>query len=134
MNETKKHPATEPEGQWVGTEKKRYSFVLKYLNGNSTRRGYHVHSFEDRNNSRFLCFDNRERITVVDEHDIIEGMPDKELVSGDCFTCDATINRHSVNTYKYGSGQPFKETVLNRIKFGKYLGRVSIGDPSQVAD
>jgi hypothetical protein len=50
----------EPEGQWVGTEKKRYSFVLKYLNGNSTRRGYHVHSFEDRNKSRFLCFDNRD--------------------------------------------------------------------------
>ena len=35
--------------------------------------------YEDRNKSRFLCFDNRERITVEDEHDIIEGMPDKEL-------------------------------------------------------
>ena len=102
------------EGSWVGTEKKRYDFVLKYLSGHSTSRGYAVHSFVDKNGARFLAFLDQEYIRVDDQ----------ELVTGDCFTCKATVNRHGINNYKYGDKEPFKETILNRMKFGKYIGRI----------
>ena len=103
----------EPEGHWVGKEKGRYDFVLKYLSGNETTRGYCVHNFVDKNGARFLAFQDVKDI-VIEEH---------ELINGDCFTCKATVNRHSINNYKYGSQESFKETVLNRIKYKKYLGR-----------
>ena len=101
------------QGSWVGTEKKRYDFVLKYLSGHSTSRGYSVHNFLYKTGARFLAFIDLEYIRV-DDH---------ELKNGDCFTCKATVNRHSINTYKYGKQEPYKETVLNRMKFGKYIGR-----------
>ena len=101
------------EGHWVGREKERYDFVLKYLGGNSTSRGYCVHTFTDKNGARFLTFRD-ERFIQID---------DFELTTGDCFTCKATVNRHGINRFKYGKQEPFKETVLNRIKFKKYLGR-----------
>ena len=44
-----------PDGHWVGKEKERYNFVLKYLSGNSTSRGYCVHNFKDRNGARFIA-------------------------------------------------------------------------------
>ena len=103
----------EPEGHWVGKEKGRYDFVLKYLSGNTTTRGYCVHNFIDKNGARFLAFQDVETIRI-NEH---------ELTTGDCFTCIATVNRHGINNYKYGSQEPFKETVLNRIKYSKYIGR-----------
>ena len=101
-------------GNWVGKEKTRYDFVLKYLSGRSTTRGYFVHSFKDRNDNRFLAFLDCETISIG---------PDFDKVSvGDCFTCKATVNRHGTNTFKYGSQDPFKETILNRIKFKSWLG------------
>ena len=102
------------EGHWVGQEKKRYDFVLKYLTGHSTSRGYSVHTFIDKKGARFLAFLDSETLRV-DDH---------ELVNGDCFTCKATVNRHSINNYKYGDQEPYKETILNRMKFGKYIGRI----------
>ena len=101
------------EGAWVGQEKTRYDFGLIYLSGHSTSRGYSVHNFVDKTGARFLAFIDLEYIRV-DDH---------ELKNGDCFTCKATVNRHSINTYKYGKQEPYKETVLNRMKFSKYIGR-----------
>ena len=99
------------EGQWVGQEKTRYDFVLKYLSGNATVRGYNVHSFQDRNGNRFLAFLDCEKIDIENN----------KLQTGDCFSCKATVNRHGINTYNYGTRNPFKETVLNRIKFKAFL-------------
>ena len=102
------------EGNWVGKEKTRYDFVLKYLSGHSTSRGYYVHSFKDRNDNRFLSFLDCETISI--------GPDCAPLTEGDCFSCKATVNRHGVNTYKSSVQNPFKETVLNRIKFKAWLG------------
>jgi len=106
-------------GSWVGTEKKRYDFVLKYLSGHSTSRGYAVHNFVDKSGARFLAFLDAETLSVSDG---TEGAY-RELRNGDCFTCKATVNRHSINTYKHGTQEPYKETVLNRMKFHAYLGK-----------
>ena len=112
----------EAENYWVGREKKRYDFVLKYTEGQTTSRGYSVHKFEDRMGRRFLTYSdfNPDEITV----EIDEGTPSTSplnhlLVAGDCFTCKATVLRHDINDFKVDI--PFKETVLNRVKFGKYL-------------
>ena len=122
----------EPEGHWVGKEKTRYDLVLKYLSGNVTTRGYCVHNFVDKNGARFLAFQDVKYIVIEEDNVDSFGAPidpdigekiRHELVTGDCFTCKATVNRHSINNYKYGSNEPFKETVLNRIKFKKYLGQ-----------
>ena len=104
------------QGHWVGTEKKRYDFVLKYLSSHSTKRGYAVHNFVDKDGARFLAFLDAEDIYVD------EGL----LKAGDCFSCKATINRHGINTFKHGSKGPFKETVLNRMKFKQFLGRAEM--------
>ena len=121
----------EPEGHWVGKEKTRYELVLKYLSGNATTRGYCVHNFVDKNGARFLAFQDTKNIVIEEDNIPVSDTfdPDAgekirhELVNNDCFTCTATVNRHSINNYKYGDQDPFKETVLNRIKFKKYLGR-----------
>lgn len=109
-----KYPKGDLVGNWVGKEKTRYDFVLKYLSGHSTSRGYYVHSFKDRNDNRFLSFLDCETISIGADFD--------KVSVGDCFSCKATVNRHGVNTFKYGSQDPFKETVLNRIKFKSWLG------------
>ena len=111
-----------PEGAWVGVEKVRYDFVLKYLSGHSTSRGYVVHNFVDKNGARFLAFHDNETLNVSNGNGT-EGAY-HELVTGDCFTCKATVNRHSINNYKYGDKEPFKETVLNRIKYKTFIGRI----------
>jgi len=121
-------PTEETLGNWVGKEKTRYDFVLKYLSGNKTSRGYCVHSFVDKNGSRFLAFQDvidivieEDNIPVSDTFDPDAGEKIRhELVTGDCFTCKATVNRHSINNYE---DESFKETVLNRVKFKKYLGK-----------
>ena len=124
----------EPEGHWVGKEKTRYDLVLKYLSGNKTTRGYCVHNFVDKNGARFLAFQDVKYIVIEEKNINSFGAPidpdsgeiiKHELVTGDCFTCKATVNRHGINNYKYGGKEPFKETVLNRIKFKKYLGKAS---------
>ena len=108
-----------PTGTWVGTEKKRYDLVLKYLSGNKTNRGFSVHNFEDRNECKFTMFSDFDRLYPNSESSI------NYLVYGDVVKVRATVNRHSINTYKYGSTGPFKETVLNRPKWGELLGNKS---------
>jgi hypothetical protein len=109
----------EPTGAWVGNEKKRYDLVLKYLSGNKTNRGFSVHNFEDRNECRFTMFSDFDRLYPNSESSI------NYLVYGDVVKVRATVNRHSMNTYRYGSSGPFKETVLNRPKWGDLLGNKS---------
>jgi len=105
------HKDDEPTGSFVGEVKKRYDMTLKYLNGKSTSRGFYIHTFTDRNDNNLMCFSDNERIYLDQEH---------KLVSGDCFTCRATVNRHSVNDFD--PTNKYKQTVLNRIKYNKYLG------------
>ena len=124
------------EGSWVGREKIRYNFVLKYLSGHATNRGYYVHSFQDRKGNRFLSFLDCETITIpYSADDILDDnkyTEDHKISAGDCFSCKATVIRHGVNTFKYDRQppsvrpilqNPFKETVLNRIKFKAFIGR-----------
>ena len=107
------------EGNWVGREKTRYNFVLKYLSGHATNRGYYVHSFQDKSGNRFLSFLDCETITIPNR----EHAEDYQISPGDCFSCKATVNRHSVNTFGYETTGAFKETVLNRIIFKAFIGR-----------
>ena len=115
------------EGNWVGKEKTRYNFVLKYLSGHATNRGYYVHSFQDRKGNRFLSFLDCETITIpYSADDILDDnkyTEDHKISAGDCFSCKATVIRHGVNTFKYETTGAFKETVLNRIIFKAFIGR-----------
>ena len=112
------------ENHWVGAEKERYDFVLKYIGGNVTSRGYSAHKFEDRKGRKFLAYSDF-CPNEIEVSSTWSGSPDgpnvHKLVPGDCFTCKATVTRHDVNDYKVDV--PFRETVLNRIKYGDYLGR-----------
>jgi hypothetical protein len=103
-----------PEGAWVGKEKTRYDLVLKYLTTHKTKRGFSIHNFEDRNKYRFMMFS--------DFSQLFPHNSTTPLVNGDVVKVRATVNRHSMNTYKYGSRGPFKETVLNRPKWGNLIG------------
>ena len=51
---------------------------------------------------------------------VTEFSPELILSEGDCFTCRATVNRHTVNDFD--PSNKFKQTVLNRIKYKQYLG------------
>ena len=126
MNEKK-----EIEGLWVGKEKERYDFTLKLLEQKSTTRGYWVYRMKDKYGNFFIAFDGREE-WLVDNHSINEEegtiTDDDEtvsvhpLVNGDCFTCKATVNRHDKANFKFGGpDSKYKQTVLNRIKLGKFL-------------
>ena len=107
------HKDDEPSGSFVGKVRKRYDMTLKYVSGKSTSRGFYIHSFVDRNGNSLMCFSDSEYLsagsTIIGE--------------GDCFTCRGTVNRHQVNdfdpTYK------IRQTVLNRIKYNKYLGNLT---------
>ena len=129
MNETK-----EIEGHWVGKEKERYDFVLKLLEQKSTTRGYMVYRMTDKFGNLYIAFDGREEwdlpytkeFTHEEQHrKQPEGYTgDHRLQTGDCFTCKATVNRHDIGQYKYGSpDSKFKQTVLNRIKLKEFIGR-----------
>ena len=123
----------ELEGSWVGQEKQRYDFVLKLLEQKSTTRGYWVYRMTDRHGNNFIAFDGREQwnlpatkeFTHESQHKQEEGYTgDHRLQKGDCFTCKATVNRHDIAQYKYGSpDSKFKQTVLNRIKLKEFIGR-----------
>ena len=121
MNETDQ----ELQGQWVGQEKSRYDFTLKLLEQKSTTRGYFVYRMTDRYGNFFIAFDGREQWNLpgtkegTHENDYED---DHRLQKGDCFTCKATVNRHDIAQYKYGSpDSKYKQTVLNRIKLGKLI-------------
>ena len=111
MNETDQ----ELDGNWVGKEKQRYDFVLKLVEQRATTRGYWVYRMTDRHGNLFIAFDGREEWREEDANNQL-------FVNGDCFTCKATVNRHDIASYKYGSPESkHKQTVLNRIKLGKIL-------------
>ena len=107
------HKDDEPTGSFVGEVKKRYDMTLKYLNGKSTSRGFFIHNFVDRNGNSLMCFSDYEKLKLH-EGEVLN------LEEGDCFTCRATVNRHSVNDFD--PTNKYKQTVLNRIKYNKYLG------------
>ena len=110
-----------PSGNFVGKEKQRYDMTLKYISGRSTSRGFYIHTFTDRNGNSLMCFSDYKTIEIQDF--ITDSKADlvyHSLVEGDCFTCRATVNRHSVNDFD--PTNKFKQTVLNRIKYNKYLG------------
>ncbi len=100
-----------PNGNFVGKEKQRYDMTLKYISWSATSRGFYIHQFVDKHGNSLMCFADSQRISLGQEH---------KLVYGDCFTCRATVNRHSVNDFD--PTNKFKQTVLNRIKYNKYLG------------
>ncbi len=68
-----------------------------------------------------MCFSDHEKLQILDNKtetkaDVVY----RSLREGDCFTCRATVNRHSINAFD--PTNKFKQTVLNRIKYNKYLG------------
>ena len=110
----------EPSGSYVGTIKKRYDMTLKYRGGFVTQRGFTVHNFINKEGQYLICFSDESQIRI--DHDFTKG-PDHNLHilgEGDCFTCRATINRHSVQDFD--PMNKYKQTVLNRIKYTKYIG------------
>ena len=128
------------EGNWVGREKTRYNFVLKYLSGHRTNRGYYVHSFQDKSGNKFLSFLDCETITIPIHQTLLIGqktiglLEDHRISAGDCFSCKATVIRHSINTFEYETTGAFKETVLNRIYFKAFIGRKDTMDGETVDD
>jgi hypothetical protein len=126
--------AQEIDGNWVGKEKSRYDFTLKFLEQKTTTRGYMVYRMQDRRGNLFIAFDGRSEWETEEKNIDSLGAPiDPDqgeilrttLAAGDCFTCKATVNRHDiVNSMKYGDDSKFKQTVLNRIKLNKYIGTV----------
>ena len=108
------HKDDEPTGSYVGTLKTRYDMVLKLISVRDTSRGFWVHTFQDRAGNQLMSFSNRRSIVI----DSVDGAI--TLIQGDCFTCRATVNRHSVNDFN--PEKKIKQTVINRIKYNKYLG------------
>tara|TARA_Y100000590_G_scaffold347599_1_gene398266 strand:+ start:76 stop:456 length:381 start_codon:yes stop_codon:yes gene_type:complete len=118
------YEATEIDGHWVGQEKSRYDFVLKLLEKKSTTRGYWVYRMTDRHGNFFIAFDGRDEWPVERIIPGTDGLSATEhfLETYECFTCKATVNRHDIAEYKYGSpDSKHKQTVLNRIKLGKLI-------------
>ena len=124
--------AQEIEGHWVGQEKSRYDFTLKLLETKTTTRGYMVYRMKDRYGNQFIAFDGREQWEIEEKNADSFGVPidpdEGEIIrhtleKGDCFTCKATVNRHDIANFKYGSpDSKYKQTVLNRIKLNKFIG------------
>ncbi len=107
------HKDDEPSGSFVGKEKQRYDMTLKYVSCKRTSRGFYIHNFIDREGNSLMAFASS-RTT--------EFSPELILGEGDCFTCRATVNRHSINDFD--PTNKIKQTVLNRIKYNKYLGNL----------
>ena len=110
----------EPKGNFVGTPKSRYDFVLKLTESRSTTRGYHVHKFIDRNDNYYLMFGDE---TLYADEGPLGTKRTHALKKGDIFKLKATINRHTIN--KFSPSESYKENVINRPKFGKYLGNLN---------
>ncbi len=129
-NEAAYDENAEPRGSWVGKVKKRYDLVLKYESSNSTSRGFYVYNFVDRNDNRFIMFSDFDKLFPT--HSGEDSY--KALKKGDVFKIRATVNRHSLNTSKYNSTGPIRETVLNRPKIGIKLGNKDDNDKESVAE
>jgi len=106
------HKDDEPTGSYVGSLKKRYDMVLKLISVRDTSRGFWVHTFQDKKGNQLMAFSGRRTIQIDAYSD--------DLEIGGCFTCRATVNRHSVN--EFNPEKKIKQTVINRIKYIKYLG------------
>tara|TARA_Y100001963_G_scaffold85627_1_gene118399 strand:+ start:1146 stop:1523 length:378 start_codon:yes stop_codon:yes gene_type:complete len=114
------HDAAEVEadGKFVSKPRMRHDFVLKLIERKTTSRGYYVYRFVDRHDNKFIAFDGRDGFFV----DTQEGLHSHRVEKDECFTCKATIIRHEVTEYKYGSpDSKFKQNVINRIKPGKLV-------------
>lgn len=111
------HKDDEPSGSFVGKEKQRYDMTLKYVSCKRTSRGFYIHNFIDREGNSLMCFSDSEYLYIE-----VKTGPDIEIKKGDCFTCRATVNRHSINDFD--PTNKIKQTVLNRIKYNKYLGNL----------
>jgi len=107
-----KHSDDKPRGLFVGKLSKRYDMTLKYIACRPTSRGYYTLQFIDKDNNYLMCFSNTDRIETEEQ--------ERKLGMGDCFTCRATVIRHTVNDFD--PTNKFKQTVINRIKYNKYLG------------
>ena len=123
VEQNKIYAKFEPNGSYVGTEKKRYDMTLKYISGRTSQRGFTVHNFTNKEGQSLMCFSNDSQIRV--EVELVGGNPRADmglhiLGEGDCFTCRATVNRHTVNDFD--PSNKFKQTVLNRIKYFYYIG------------
>ena len=123
VEQNKIYAKFEPNGSYVGTEKKRYDMTLKYISGRTSQRGFTVHNFTNKEGQSLMCFSNDSQIRV--EVELVGGNPRADmglhiLSEGDCFTCRATVNRHTVNDFD--PSNKFKQTVLNRIKYFYYIG------------
>ena len=121
----------EPTGSWVGKEKKRYDLILKYVSGHGTQRGFFVHRLVDRNNNKFILFSDNEYMRYQEDNAAAKWF---NFTSGDVFKIRATVNRHSLNTSKFNSTGPVRETVLNRPKIGAYIGNKDEPSTEKVVD
>ena len=110
------HKDDEPMGSYVGTLKTRYDMVLKFISVRDTSRGFWVQTFQDKTGNQLMTFSDTRNI-------LLDGLSPQTITEGDCFTCRATVNRHSVNDFD--PLNKVKQTVINRIKYNKYLGRKS---------
>ncbi len=111
-------PEAELDGKFVSKLRSRHDFVLKLIERKSTTRGYYVYRFVDRHNNKYIAFDGRDGFFVDNQ----EGDKRHLVETYECFTCKATIIRHEVAEFKYGSpDSKFKQNVINRIKPGKLV-------------
>jgi|TARA_B110000285_G_scaffold181714_1_gene205189 hypothetical protein len=108
------HKDSAVSGNYVGTLKERYDMTLKYTGTKSTTRGFYIHNFIDKFNNNLMTFAQEGHI---DNMYSTNGM---KLKPGECFTCRATVNRHSIN--EYDPTNKVKQTVINRVKYNKFLG------------
>ena len=108
------HKNDEPKGSYVGTLKTRYDMVLKFISVRDTSRGFWVQTFQDKTGNQLMTFSDTRNI-------LLDGLSPQTITEGDCFTCRATVNRHSVNDFD--PLNKVKQTVINRIKYHRYLGR-----------
>ena len=104
-----KHKDDEANGHFVGKEKQRYDMTLKFVETKLTSRGFYIHNFTDKHGNSLMSFGQQKVY-----------LDNRLIVKGDCFTCRATVNRHSTNDFD--PLNKIKQTVLNRIKYDKYIG------------
>jgi len=109
------HKNDEPKGSYVGTLKTRYDMVLKFISVKDTSRGFYIQNFLDKSGNHLISFSDNKSIVIDDP-----SVQFVEIREGDCFTCRATVNRHSINNFN--PENKFKQTIINRVKYNKYLG------------
>jgi len=122
-----KHSEDKPRGLFIGKLRKRYDMTLKYISCRPTSRGYYIQQFIDKDNNYLMCFSNQKDIECYDKKYFTpadkkpkKSPSPKVLGMGDVFTCRATVVRHNVNDYE--PSNKFKQTIINRVKYMKYLG------------